>query len=179
MTTFKQFLLTEEDVTKPDNTFCYMIYLNDESKKKLRELQLSLKLNGILKSEDDFHCTIRYVKPTNEKTHDLLVEWLEQHTLPTLKAHTQKFSLFGPESDILVLELDSQELHDWFGKVDNFLVAHDFPKSDFPKYKPHITLAEKIKEPVKFDPYIHRIEVLLNNHIVTNKDKTVVFENQV
>lgn len=83
------------------------------------------------------HCTLIYSKkPLNRD-----VKNEEYEAIGTFK----KFSLLGPNSDVLVIELDCDKLTQ---RNKELVEEYDFV-SDFGEYKPHITLAYKI--PKDFD----------------------------
>jgi len=167
---------TEKPKDKPE-TFCYMLYMKPEEQEKLKELQQSLNIeSGTLVDPEEFHCTVRYAKLKPGQTHELFTEWLDTLSLQTLKAYVEKFSIFGSEKDVLVAELDSQDLHDWNAKIDGWMAANGYAPSDYPKYKPHITLAEGVTDAPKFDKFKHRIEVKFTIHRVTNSQKKPVLE---
>jgi hypothetical protein len=120
-------------------SLCYMIRVDKKSEERLRKLQKELELDG--KLVDDFHNTIRYIK--TQKNADFLIGYLEGCRLPILKAKTVGFDIFGKRQDTLVMRLESENITKWFKKFDKFATEKNYPKSDFPTYKPHISLTEK------------------------------------
>lgn len=105
----------------------------------------------------------------------MLVGWLQAQDLPTLKGKTKSFGLYGPENEALVVEIDGEELHDWFKEVNKFLTDNDFPKSDYKTYKPHITLTylEGIEKPEWKEDY--EMEVEFGIHVVTDTSYEEVY----
>jgi hypothetical protein len=93
---------------------------------------LSVRFDGDDQSEKlfDFHTTVWYT--TNEAninngTQDVQVTDIEP----------QGFALFGPDEDILVLEIDSKQIRsirDMFGSEYGL-------EDEWPDYRPHITLS--------------------------------------
>lgn len=161
-------------------TFCYMLYLTTENQNNIEKLRQSLDLHeGSPTQPEEFHCTINYCKMKPGQSHQPFVDWMNTMELPKLIAYTEKFSIFGPEQDVLVAELESQDLHEWQAKIAGWLDANGYPPSDYPKYKPHITLSEGVKDCPKFDKFKHRIRVEFTIHKITNKDKIPVFIREI
>ena len=180
---FKDFCLLKENEQKEETsgeTFCYMLYLNEEEQDKITKIQKSLDIKADdLTIPKEFHCTIRYVKLKYQQTHDAFIEYLKSLTLPTLSASTVDFKLFD-NGNCLVIKLDSQEIQDWFEKINGWLLNKGYNKSDFPTFKPHITLANKYKgELPKFDNALHHLKVKFSVHKVTNSSRKVVFEKKI
>lgn len=163
-----------EESEKKDPAFCYMVYISPEDEKPFIDIQKELKLKGELIESGEFHVTIRYVR--TDKDYDEFINFLTNIKLPTLTAECVGFEIYGKDKDTLVVELESEDLHKWFEKVNDWLTKHDFPKSDFPTYKPHISLTEKvgIEKPEWKDEY--RRKVKFNIHIVSNTDYARVFK---
>lgn len=154
-------------------SFCYMLYVAPKDEKLLKDLQENLKLKGDLTDYGKFHATIRYVKTLKDP--DPLIKYLKSLELPTIEVTTKRFAIYGPEKDTLVIEVESEEIHDWFEKIDSWLVDHGYPKSDYPEYKPHITLTEKkdIEKPEWKKEYEKKIT--LSIHIVTDTAYKEIF----
>jgi 2'-5' RNA ligase len=154
-------------------SFCYMLYVAPKDEKLMKDLQNDLKLKGDLTDYGKFHATIRYVKTMMDPKPFLNHLKLMGH--PTIEATTKRFAIYGQEKDALVIELESKELHDWFKKVDAWMTDHGYPRSDYPEYKPHITLTEKkdIEKPEWKKEYEQKIR--LSIHIVTNTEYKEIF----
>lgn len=151
------------------DSICYMIRVDKNTENRLVDMQKELDLEGPeLTKRGDFHTTIRYIKTS--KNPDLLIGFLEGSNLPSLKGKVYGFDIFGPEKDTLVLRLESKEIHDWFKRFDKFATLHDFPKSNYPTYKPHITLNIKpgITKPKWKDRYA--IDVKFTIHVISGKN---------
>ena len=166
------FELNEE---KKDPSFCYMLYVSPEDEKDFIEIQKELKLDGELIKSGKFHTTVRYVKAEDYKP---FVDYLKTLDLPKLTGTCESFAIYGKDKDTLVIELEGKELHNWFNKVNKWLVDNDYPKSDFPTYKPHISLTEKIgiEKPEWKDEYKKKITFKL--HIVSNTDHDEVYRSK-
>jgi 2'-5' RNA ligase len=169
---FKDYFLCEE---KQPN-FCYMVYTESPYKEFVESIQKSLNLQAEeLVTPDQFHCTIRYCKLNPGQNSFQFLEWLTEQELPDITAFTSKFSMFNDGA--LVMELESPEMHEWFNKVNAHMLHLGYMPSDFPTFKPHISLAYGTTTPLPaFDVKQHRIKVKLAKHIVTNQLKEVIFE---
>lgn len=157
------------------DSICYMIRVDKATEDKLVEMQKDMKLEGPeLTKRGDFHTTIRYI--TTDKSPDLILGYLEGAKLPILKGKVYGQDIFGPTKDTLVLRLESKEIDDWFKKFNKFVVSHDYPKSKYPTFKPHISLNLKpdIVKPKWKDKY--RIDVRFTIHVVTGKNYKEIFE---
>lgn len=162
--------------SKRDDSFCYMMYVSPEDEKPFKDLQKSLKLNGELIEDGKFHATIRFVK--TEKDSKPLIEYLKSQKLPTIEATCKGFEIYGQAKDTLVIELDSKPLHAWFHKVNDWMIDRGFPPSEFPTYKPHISLTEKvgIEKPEWKKEYA--VKFNLSIHIVTNSDYKEIYRSK-
>jgi 2'-5' RNA ligase len=157
-------IMSEGEQKEP--SFCYMVYVAPDDAKDFADMQKELELDGELVESDKFHATIRYVK--TDKDYSAFVEHIKSIELPSLTATCTNFAIYGKKKDTLVLELDSKPLHKWFTKINEWLTEHGFPKSDFPDYKPHISLTEKegIVAPEWNDTYAKKVTFRI--HVVTN-----------
>ncbi|MFW6130684.1 MAG: hypothetical protein ACOC56_05805 [Atribacterota bacterium] len=171
MKTFKEFFILTE--SKVEDTFCYMIYAQKPYSDYLRNIQKELKLKGEWIEKTKFHNTIRYVK--TKMSPKPLMDYLSDVDLPTLSGITKNFQIFG-EDKCLVMELISREIHDWFKQVNKFMIDCGYPDSDYPKYRPHITLSEGVEEKPKFNPQKHKLKIDFTKHVVTDKNYDVIFE---
>ena len=150
-----------------------MLYVKKDEENLFSDMQEELDLKGELVESGSFHCTIRYVK--TDKSPEKLLDYLKKHDLPTIKAKTTGFALYGKEKETLVVELDSKELHEYFEKINKFLLENDYPKSDFDSFKPHISLTElkNMDKPEWKKDY--EKEITFSLHIVTNTDYEEIF----
>jgi 2'-5' RNA ligase len=168
--------ITESYKDEKSDSFCYMLYVLPEDEGQFTQMQKDLDLKGELTESGKFHITVRYVKDDN---YTPLVNHLKGLELPVLKGKCKGFELFGKEKDALVIEMEGDELHNWFNKINDWLVENGFPKSDFPDYKPHITLTydKGIEKPEWKKEY--EKEVTFKLHVVTGSDYNEVFRLRV
>lgn len=161
--------------SKGDDAFCYMLYVALKDEEPLVKLQKSLKLKGELVEAGKFHATVRYIKTTKDPKP--FIEFLKTLELKNMEANFSGFEIYGKDKDTLVIELKSKSLHAWFKKINDWLVEHDYPKSDFPDYKPHISLTEKagIEKPDWKDEYDQKINFSI--HIVTDTTREEIFRS--
>ena len=70
-----------------------------------------------------------------------------------------------------------KKIHDWFNKVNGWLVDHGYPKSEYPEYKPHISLTEKkdIDKPEWKKEYEQKVKFKI--HVVTDTDREEIFRS--
>ena len=158
------------------DSFCYMLYVDKADEKLFVDLQKSLGLEGDLTESGKFHTTVRYVKDNNWKP---FVEYLKSEKLDKVKGRCGHFSLFGEDKSALVIELEGDELQSHFEKYNKWLTDNNYPESDFPDYKPHITLTyqEGVELPEWKSSY--EVEVVFSLHVVTNRDYEEVFRERV
>jgi hypothetical protein len=157
---------------KGDPSFCYMLYVDKEDESTFIDMQRDLDLEGVLVESGQFHATVRYVKVDD---YEPLVEYLKEIDLPQVEGKCVGFEIYGKNKDTLVVELDGEDLHEWFKKIDSWLTEHGYPKSDFPTYKPHISLTEKagIEKPKWKKEY--EIKIKFSLHVVSNRNHEEIF----
>lgn len=86
---------------------------------------------------DDLHCTLMYSKSTP------VLEIIPVLRGQTIEAHNLRYSLFGKENDVLVIEFDCdilQQFHQEYkdsGQIPDGIGANE--------YRPHITLVSGVK----------------------------------
>jgi hypothetical protein len=165
-------VITEAEKETP--SFCYMVRLDPDEEKLFIELQKHLKLSGELIESGDFHATIRYVK--SDKSYEPFIKYLKTLDMPALTAECVGFAVYGKEKDTLVIELDGPELHDWFSKINKWLIDNGYPKSDFPTYKPHISLTEKIGIDKPEWSNVYKRKVTFRLHVVSDTDHNDVYK---
>jgi len=102
--------------------------LTKESQNLIKQYQKD-NLNGDL--NDELHCTLIYSQKPQQ---DLI-----QPKKYTYKAKAIGFSLFGPDKDTLVINLESEDMV----KRNNELSKEYGFISDYDEYRPHITLSYK------------------------------------
>ncbi len=168
------FLLTEG---KSSDNFCYMLYTEQPYSNYLKEIQDNIDMDGEKTEKDKFHTTVRYVK--SSKSPQPLIDYLSDVELPKLTGITKNFEMFGDDK-CLVMELNSKEIHDWFKQVNKFLLDCEFPDSDYPTYKPHITLTcGMTKDKPKFNKKDHKVKIDFTKHVITDSNYNVIFERSI
>jgi len=158
------------------DSFCYMLYVHPDDEKLFNDLQKDLDLKGKLTESGKFHITIRYVK---QNDFEPLVEYLKNKELKKITAKCKEFSIFGKDKDALVIEMDSTEVHNYFNEINDWLVDKGYPASDFPDYKPHITLTydKGIELPEWKKEY--EKEITFSIHVVTDREYEEVYRERV
>ena len=169
----KSKLLVEK---KGDPSFCYMLGVDKSDSKLFKSMQKELELDGELVDPSEFHVTVRYVKGSTD--YDPFIQYLNSLELPTIKAKCVGFDVFGKDKDTLVVKLEGDEIHDWFNKVNKWLTDNDYPKSDFPTFKPHVSLTEKpgIEKPEWKDEWEE--EVTFSFHVIGDSNHEEVFKEK-
>jgi 2'-5' RNA ligase len=160
---------------KGDPSFCYMLYIDVKDEEKFIQMQKELQLDGELIESGKFHATVRYVKRNDYQP---LVEHLKEIELPQIEGKCVGFEIYGKDKDTLVVELEGKELHDWFKKIDSWLTERGYPKSDFPTYKPHISLTEKagIEKPKWKKEYEFKVKFSL--HVIGDSNHEEVYREK-
>lgn len=102
------------------------------------------------------HCTLIYLGDVSEASFTMqdLRAVLDNHTFEDLGIiDVSGLALFGQDSDVLVMTLNSSHLTEYFDKVATDLLRLGIEnKSSFPGYNPHITLNEDYHGPtIGFD----------------------------
>jgi len=127
------------------------LYFSKRTNERLRKWCID---TGIPKDKikKDFHITISYsVKP---------VFYTALGLLPPLPVKPKNLSLFGKKNDYLVLEVDSALARNRF-EYGQLLGA----VTDFPDYKPHVSLAQDVNidvsklKPPDFTLFLYKEEV--------------------
>jgi hypothetical protein len=169
---FKDYFMINEN--KSSDTFCYMLYAQSPYNKYLTTIQKELQLDGELTKQNDFHITIRYVK--SKKSPQPLIDYLTDIQLPKLACVTKNFEILGDDK-CLVMEVQSNEIFDWFNQVNKFLLDCGFPDSDYKTYRPHISLTCGTSQEIpKFVSNKHKLKIQFTKHVITNSQHKVIFE---
>jgi hypothetical protein len=165
MNTFKEWLLESESKKQK---VCYMVKLMDDCATKMQAIQKTLDIKaGEIVKPDDFHSTIRFMK--TDKDTQPLIDWLNTQKLPAI---TAKIKSFDRLNDAFVAKLDSPEMHKWFDKVNAWMIEHNYPKSDYDTFLPHISFSYETDaawETPKFDKKEHTIDLDFTYHYITAK----------
>lgn len=166
MLSFKKWILLEESEKR--QKVCYMINLKKDDAEKFKKIQDSfdIKAGEIVKS-DEFHCTIRFMKTSKDP--QPLLDYLNEQKLPKVHA---KIKSFDRLNDAFVAKLETPEMHEWFDKVNKWIVENGYPDSDYNTFLPHISFSyetdEKWETP-KFDEEKHALELEFDYHTITSK----------
>ena len=139
---------TFNSMTKYENGVYISLNMKSESILKLEEY-MNDNLGGC-ELTHELHCTLIYSK--KEYVGDIETNVYEVSCEP------KRFSFFGPEKDVLVIELNSKFLE----KRNNELKKKYGFVSDFEIYKPHCSLSYNCKDidldmlpPIDFDIIFH------------------------
>lgn len=148
MKTFKEFL----ELNKHYSGVYMALKLSDYSDRALKEFQESL--GGEL--EENLHCTLIY----SDKPFIGKIEVKEY----SLIVKPKKFSLFGENNDILVLEVESREL---MNRNRELIQQYGFIQ-DW-GYSPHITLATNFRGDIEL--VLPPFDIILENEYLEALDK--------
>ena len=153
--------------------FMVALFPDQSSCEKIKELQESLDIPRDKRiSLKEVHCTLRWWKYEAFNDKEAIVSAFEKEVSfnEPVTCNTFGFELFGKEKDTLVLTIKNKQL-DYIQKhVDKVLQDLGVPKSDFPTYKAHLTLANDIKEVPETSYNIKKI-VFDNINFRNNKDE--------
>jgi len=154
-----------------------MLYIDVKDEEKFIQMQKDLQLGGELIESGKFHATVRYIK--NFTDYQPLVSYLKEIDLPIIEGKTNGFGIYGKENDTLVVELEGKDLHEWFEKIDNWLVDNGYPKSEYPTYKPHISLTEQkgIEKPKWKKEYEFKVKFSL--HVISDSNYEEVYREKI
>lgn len=127
-------MLTLRQFLKHQNGTYTCVKPDDATRVKLLQyMQDNLSnIDGIELSADDLHCTIVYSREPVPVLEVLEVQF-------PIIANFKQFSLFGENNDVLVAEIQSEQLTQIFNQSSDLGAV-----SDWPDYKPHITLAKNV-----------------------------------
>lgn len=158
---FKEYyLLTEHK--QIEKSYCLMVYPNEKSVQKINHIH---KLLNVKAKENitpkKYHTTIRYFKTTNDIKP--FIDFLKDFDFQTYTAHSTIVDFLG---DSYSLMLESNELQKLFDKINSWLIKNNYPKSDYPKYKPHIAFCyepHKSWIPTELDKSDYDIEIAYDN----------------
>ena len=130
---FKDFL----ELSEPQYSGVYMAMLVDSP--ELEEYQEKFLKTNL---EEELHCTLVY--SNTPFIGDIEISRKRIQVFP------KKFSLFGPNNDILVLEIESDyliERNRFLSQTYGFIYNY--------KFKPHITLAHNFRSNIDYLPEIN------------------------
>ena len=147
-------------ITKYPNGVYISLEMTKETIKKLK-MYLKENLPDSKEPKYPYHCTIIYSSnPSNQN--------ISVNPSKIYSASFKKFSLFGEDKNILVVEIKSDEIQ----KLNSELTEKYEFISDFDNYQPHFTIVDGIKDldisklpPINFDFHFtnESVEDLMEN----------------
>ena len=163
-------------VAETHDYFCYMLCVTSQEETLFTDLQKELNLQGVLSQSGDFHVTVRHVKRND---YEPFVDYLKTLDLPVIKGVCREWAILGKNKDALVIQIESTELHSYFKEINQWLLDHDYPNSDYPEFRPHITLTYDpgVIKPEWKKQYEKAIELRI--HIVKDTNDNVVFRREI
>lgn len=177
----KEISIYEEDLPKK-RSCCLMGFLDSESAKKLYKQAKSAEAEDI-KKEDSYHITIRYwlIDIEDSKHLTKIKKFLDERFEYPVQIEVDfdgKTDVFGLEKSY-VLHVESPILTTTQVELDKALQDLGAPPSDYPTYKPHITIAEGVTKKPKLD----KGKFLINKWKLTtgdnpNNDSEVIWEKE-
>jgi hypothetical protein len=164
------YMLTESKKDKP--SYCLMAYLTDESIDKVAKLGKKLNLRAReLVTPKKYHTTINYFETENDVK--LFIEFLQNFKFKNVSAQGKKLDFLG---DSYSLFLNSKELSSVFNKTQDWLIKHDFPKSIYPKYLPHLAFCydpHKSWIPPEIDEKDCELDLIYDNFKLSKDHETI------
>ena len=123
------------------------LYPSKETINALTGLQGAIQLppDAELTPPEEFHCTLRYFKTDDEELVSNILGWLQVDKVLDLMGNSgimtgvSGIEQFG--DDAIVAKLYSETLMTFQQAIDGALQKLGAGKSNFPRYRPHITLA--------------------------------------
>jgi 2'-5' RNA ligase len=164
----KEISVYEEDLPKK-RACCLMGFLDSESAKRLHKQAKSTKAEDV-KKEDSYHITIRYwlIDIEDSKHLTKIKKFLDERFEYPVQIEVDfdgKIDVFGLEKSY-VLHVESSILTTFQTEMDKALQDLGAPPSDYPTYKPHITIAEGVTK----KPKLEKSKFLINNWKLTTGD---------
>lgn len=169
---FKEYYLLNESNSDDLDSFCLMAYPNEESINNIAKVHklLNIEAKEII-TPKKYHSTIRYFK--TEKNITPFVEFLKEYKFKSLKAVSTKLDFLG---DSYSMFLDSKDLSSEFNKINDWLLENGYPKSDYPKFKPHLAFCydpAKSWIPPEIDKNDIKIEIVYDNFKLSKNHETI------
>ena len=153
----------------PKVSYCLMGYIDKSSASNIHEQVKSFKAREI-KPINSYHITIRYWLSDINKSISKIINYLNDRFKyqTILEAEFNgEIETFGNEKSHVLL-LNSESLMIFQKDIDKNLQKFGAPPSDFPDYKPHITVAEGVTKDKKID----NCKIIINKWILTTNDDT-------
>lgn len=168
---FKDFYLmnkSKKDIT----SYCLMAYPDDISIKNIQKLH---KLLNIKAKENitpkQYHSTIRYFKTENDI--NPFINFLNKFKFNNCTASGKKLDFLG---DSYSLFLESSQLNSLFNKINSWLIKNNYPKSDYPTFKPHLAFCydpHKSWMPPEIDEIDLNVDIIYNNFKLSKDHETI------
>lgn len=163
-------------------SYCLMGGIDKESSKELYEAVQKAKARE-LKEQDTYHVTIRFwlAKPSDNTHRKKVLKYLEErfkHPVQIELDFEGDTDVFGDE-EAYVLHVKSPVLTELFSELDEEFQKLGAPPSDYPEYRPHVTVAEGVTSKLKLKP----CKLLVNRWFFTsgvdvNKDSELLWEKE-
>jgi len=166
---FKDYYLMTESKEK---SYCLMVYPNEESIKKINRIHKLLQIRARENvTPSQYHTTIRYFKTTNDISP--YIDYLKTFKFGKYAANATKLDFLG---DSYSMFLESKELNRLFDKHNKWLLDNKYPKSDYPKYIPHLAFCydqHKSWIPPVLDIKEYDIDITFENVKLTCDHQTI------
>lgn len=168
-----ELMATKKEAYGGDGKVSYMIALYPKNVTEIEKFKQSLQLEDAeeILNPDQFHITLRYW-PDHENLEDKIATFL--HKSVNAKEHislTPKgLDLLGDDG-CLVIEFEPDSIiTDLFEFIDDGIQELGVPPSDYPTFRPHMTLAVGVKnipdKQPKFKIIIDRIALVQNDKVL-------------
>ncbi len=168
---FKEYYLINES-KKDKPSYCLMAYLTEESIKKVAKISKSLNLKAReIVTPKQYHSTIRYFKTENDIKP--FIEYLNKFKFKSSTATGKDLDFLGDSYSLFV---DSKDLSSVYNKINDWLIKNEYPKSDYPKYLPHLAFCydpHKSWTPPEIDKTECEIELTYDNYKLTKEHETI------
>lgn len=149
-------------VAKPDQ----------ETAKKIEKFTKSLKLPNS-KKVDYYHVTLRYWKGSYANKVKKVVDVLKDIDYEPILCSFTKLEILGDEKS-LVLRVASPNLSSFQRSLDQKIRKVGVPPSKYDSFKPHITIAEGVKEIP--DVSVPKFKVNLTKCLFNNGDQDILWK---
>lgn len=163
-------------------SYCLMGGIEKESSKELFDTVQKAKARE-LKKQNTYHITIRFwlAKPSDKAHRKRVLKYLEErftHPVHIEVDFEGDTDVFGDE-EAYVLHVKSPILTELFSELDKELQKLGAPPSDYPEYRPLITVAEGVTGKLKLKP----CKLLVNRWFFTsgvdvNEDSELLWEKE-
>jgi len=170
---FSQCLMTKYALD--EHSFMLAIYPDKDTANKIIDFRDKLGIENAdeMSGPDELHCTLRYYTSSDDKLKEKVLKWLnEDKVLDRMQgagiiAGVSELDLLG-DKNALVMKLHAKSLMLLQKILDGALQELGVEPSDYPSYRPHITLAYG---PDNFDQITPDFEIILNRIAFVNNNK--------